>query len=73
MHLRDVHIGARKSNSQSLNDWSFLNKVAFRRTIISRIWDIISCPGFPIVVHKYSALPSTLHRCEQSFLCGGYL
>jgi len=73
MHLRDVHIGALKSNSQSLNDSSFDSKVAFRRTVISRIRDIILCPGFRNVVYKYLALLSALHRYEISSVRGDIL
>jgi len=54
-------ISAPVSPILSLNDSSFLNKVAFHRTVISRIWDIISYPGFPIVVYQYSALLLSAH------------
>jgi len=48
MHSGDVHISTPKSKSRTFHSSSFLDNVAFRRTIISRIWDIISCPGFQL-------------------------
>jgi len=45
MHLRDGHIGARKSNSHGLNDSSFPREVAFHHHSLVSVGVIPFCVG----------------------------
>jgi len=58
MHLRDVHIGTRKSNSHSLDDSLFPRAISRPQDRRLSYLGHYLVPGLPIVVYKSSALLS---------------